>query len=75
MEATQNELLTLGTVKTMFGVTRQAVEYWIRTGKLAAFRPEAPEGVKSCWLVRRAVAEAFVPPRKKGQWNQGAAQP
>jgi hypothetical protein len=64
-EEIQNELLTLSTVKGMFGVTRQAVMYWIRTGKLVAFRPEAANGIKTCWLVRRNVAEAFVPPRKK----------
>lgn len=64
-EETQNELLTIGTVKQMFGVTRPAVMYWIHTGKLPALRPQAAYGVTSWWLVRRRDAEAFVPPRKK----------
>ena len=70
MDDSRDMLLTLAAVQEMFGVTRQAVEYWVRTGKLAAFRPEAPEGVKSCWLVREKVAKAFIPPRKKGPWNK-----
>lgn len=59
-----DELLTIRQVAERFGVTRQAVGYWIKRGLLPGYRPQAPEGVKSPWLVRQSEVDSFTPPRK-----------
>ena len=61
----EDELLTLRQVAVLFGVTRQAVAYWIKRGLLPAYKPQAPTGVKSPWLVKQSAVTGFVPPRGK----------
>ena len=67
-----NELLTVKQVAQQYGVTRQAVMYWIKVGHLTAIRPTAPVGIRTIWLVEKEALKGFAPP-SAGKWSNGRA--
>ena len=70
--ALMNELLTVKQVAQQYGVTRQAVMYWIKVGHLTAIRPTAPVGIRTIWLVEKEALKGFAPP-SAGKWSNGRA--
>ena len=52
------QLMTIRQVATELGVSRQAVEQWIRKGKMPAFQPNG-----WYWLIRKQDCKRPIPER------------